>query len=134
MGFLLPSIIFSILIFQSGGLQKLRKSAQIGVDRTVYFTNVIREISEKIRNYENCTITFYTNNPMDYEPIFSIKEYLDSFGLDDHPYNVKPYFCGKKAPDALQESLIKSICEWETNGMGDTFVSFDKSEKNRCCI
>ena len=63
------------------GYHSLIKASKTNTTKTEIFTNDLLSISQIVKGHSDYPLIFSSNNPWDYEPIFSLERYVRFMGI-----------------------------------------------------
>lgn len=132
-------VFFGYLVFLTAksGYSALINATKANADKTVAFTKTLVEVLNQAKKYPDYKIIMKSNNPWDYEPVFSLDRFLRFEGVEnslavDYEEPVSA------TNDALLSSLSKTLNELSTEGsVADSKVGFEPlnyKRGNKSCI
>jgi hypothetical protein len=120
--------LFFFVIFENNCFLGLQKSAQENVQRTALFTDHINQIKEIASSYPDHAIVFQSFDAMDFEPILSIKYFLEAYNVHNKTYlKLNSYNSGSFSEGTRENSLALILEQTSKNGGWVGFSPFVNS-------
>lgn len=127
-------LILPVIFNNIEKLNGLRFFAIDNFNRTNMFTASIIDVSSKI-NSGQCNVMLITDTPWDYEPVLSIRSFLNAYSLRDFKYYISPLFCDRYVGDQyMPNNLKKIICDWKVVGSENNIDPMVLKRGNLCCV